>query len=282
MNKGKTEPRIYTPPLRELPHDTTLGFEAVAFAEDVLRLELIPWQRWLLIHALETIDTPDGWRFRFKNVQILIGRQNGKTTLGAILSLYFLYCLRTGLVIGTAQDLEQAEDTWAMCVEFAQENVFAFKAANGSGVRAALSEALQAAFGRTMGFDYRQVAAVTEPAVIEEPAPAVQPAVPAAEPVPEPTPAPEPAREPAPAPEPEPTPEPFFVEDDGAPIPEPFYADPVYEDDIVDAEPTMFAAAQPSESAIENASVLPDDLGEDVQNFLMGFGDGIIIEEIDD
>lgn len=120
MLKGKTEPRIYTPPLRELTPETTLGFEAAAFAEDVLRLELIPWQRWLLIHALETIDTPDGWRFRFKNVQILIGRQNGKTTLGAILSLYFLYCLRTGLVIGTAQDLEQAEDTWTMCVEFAQ------------------------------------------------------------------------------------------------------------------------------------------------------------------
>ena len=120
MSKGKTEPRIYTPPLRELTPDTTLGYEAAAFAEDVLRLELIPWQRWLLIHALETIDTPDGWRFRFKNVQILIGRQNGKTTLGAILSLYFLYCLRTGLVIGTAQDLEQAEDTWSMCVEIAQ------------------------------------------------------------------------------------------------------------------------------------------------------------------
>ena len=120
MVKGKTEPRIYTPPLRELTPETTLGFEAVEFAEGVLGLQLIPWQRWLLIHALETIDTADGWRFRFRNVQILIGRQNGKTTLGAILSLYFLYCLRTGLVIGTAQDLEQAEDTWSMCVEFAQ------------------------------------------------------------------------------------------------------------------------------------------------------------------
>ena len=120
MLNGRTEPRIYTPPLSELTPETTLGYEAISFAENVLRLELIPWQRWLLIHALETIDTPDGWRFRFKNVQILIGRQNGKTTLGAILALYFLYCLRTGLVIGTAQDLEQAEDTWSMCVEFAQ------------------------------------------------------------------------------------------------------------------------------------------------------------------
>ena len=122
MVKGKTEPRIYTPPLRELTPDTTIGFEVIDFAENVLGLSLIPWQRWLLIHALETIDAPDGWRFRFRNVQVLIGRQNGKTTLGAVLSLFFMYCLNTGLVIGTAQDLEQAEDTWSMCVEMAQAN----------------------------------------------------------------------------------------------------------------------------------------------------------------
>ena len=122
MVKGKEEPRIFTPPLRELTRETTAGYEAIDFAENVLGLSLIPWQRWLLIHALETIDAPDGWRFRFRNVQVLIGRQNGKTTLGAVLSLFFLYCLRTGLIIGTAQDLEQAEDTWSMCVEMAQSN----------------------------------------------------------------------------------------------------------------------------------------------------------------
>ena len=122
MDKGCTEPRIYTPPLRELTRDTTLGYEAINFAEQVLGLTLIPWQRWLLVHALETIDTDDGWRLRFRTVVVLIGRQNGKTTLGAILSLFFLYCMRTGLVIGTAQDLEQAEDTWSMCVEMAQAN----------------------------------------------------------------------------------------------------------------------------------------------------------------
>lgn len=122
MVKGKEEPRIYTPPLRELTRETTVGFEVIDFAEQVVEIKLIPWQKWLLIHALEVIDTDDGWRFRFRNVQVLIGRQNGKTTLGAILSLFFLYCLRTGLVIGTAQDLEQAEDTWSMCVEMAQAN----------------------------------------------------------------------------------------------------------------------------------------------------------------
>ena len=122
MVKGKEEPRIYTPPLRELTRETTAGYEAIDFAENVLGVTLMPWQKWLLIHALEVVDYPDGWRFRFRTIIVLVGRQNGKTTLGAVLSLFFLYCLRTGLVIGTAQDLEQAEDTWSMCVEMAQSN----------------------------------------------------------------------------------------------------------------------------------------------------------------
>lgn len=120
---GCEEPRIFTPPLRELTPDTTLGFEVIAFAQDVLGINLHPWQKWLFIHALEVIDKPDGsWMLRFRTVVILIGRQNGKTTMGAVLSLFFLYAMRCGLVIGTAQDLEQAEDTWSMCVDMAEND----------------------------------------------------------------------------------------------------------------------------------------------------------------
>ena len=119
---GCEQPRIFTPPLRDLTPDTTLGYEVVAFAENVLGINLHPWQKWLFIHALEVIDTSKGWMLRFRTVVVLVGRQNGKTTMGAILSLYFLYVLRSGLVIGTAQDLEQAEDTWAMCVEIAESD----------------------------------------------------------------------------------------------------------------------------------------------------------------
>lgn len=120
---GCEQPRIFTPPLRELTPDTTLGYEVIAFAENILDIKLHPWQKWLFIHALEVIDKPDGsWMLRFRTVVVLVGRQNGKTTMGAILSLFFLYALRSGLVIGTAQDLEQAEDTWAMCVDIAEAN----------------------------------------------------------------------------------------------------------------------------------------------------------------
>ena len=121
MLKGHEAPRVYTKPLRKLTRNTTLGYDVADFASEVLQITLNPWQRWLLIHALEIEGSfKKEWRFRFRTVVVLVGRQNGKTLLGAVLSLYFLYVARVGLILGTAQDLEQAEDTWRMCVEMAQ------------------------------------------------------------------------------------------------------------------------------------------------------------------
>ena len=87
---GSEQPRIFTPPLRRLTPKTSLGFSAVEFAEDVLEMSLFPWQRWLLIHALETL--PDG-SFRFRNVVVLVARQNGKSTLSIVLSQWSMYVL---------------------------------------------------------------------------------------------------------------------------------------------------------------------------------------------
>lgn len=120
---GTTEPRIFTPPLRELTPDTTLGFEVVEFARDVLGIGLLPWQKWLVKHALELVEDEDGLlRLRFRTVIVEVGRQNGKTTLGCVIALFFLDQLEVGLVLGTAQDVSNAEDTWAECVEIAQSN----------------------------------------------------------------------------------------------------------------------------------------------------------------
>ena len=119
--KGSETPRIFTPPLRELTPDTTIGYDVIEFAEGILGLTLHPWQRWLFIHALEidgSFDTE--WRFRYRTVVVEIGRQNGKTFVGMVLALFALYILGMALVLGTAQDLEQAEDTWAAAVEMAQ------------------------------------------------------------------------------------------------------------------------------------------------------------------
>lgn len=115
---GREEPRIFTPPLRELTPDTSLGFAAIEFAEDVLGIGLYPWQKWLLIHALELLD--DG-SFRFRHVVVLVARQNGKSRLSQVLALFCMYVLGIGLVLGTAQDLDTAEEVWQGAVDLVEE-----------------------------------------------------------------------------------------------------------------------------------------------------------------
>jgi hypothetical protein len=126
--RGSTTPRIYTRPLVTgrpgpcgcgcaLTRATTRGFEAVDFATDVVGVELMPWQRWLFIHAMETL--PDG-RFRFRTVLVLVARQNGKTTWVEIKNLWKMYVLRVPLVIGTAQNLDISEESWDKAVEIAE------------------------------------------------------------------------------------------------------------------------------------------------------------------
>jgi hypothetical protein len=119
---GSTEPRVYTPPLRELTRDTSLGFDVVDFAHDVLGVTLLPWQRWLYVHALEIVGDFDGdWHFRFRTVLVLVARQNGKTMVSEILSLFFLYVLGVSLVIGTSTNLDAAEEVWEGVVSIAED-----------------------------------------------------------------------------------------------------------------------------------------------------------------
>lgn len=128
---GSETPRVFTPPLRELTPETSLGFAAVEFAQDVCGIDLFPWQAWLLIHSLEmapglTVSTM-GERgrldpiFRFRKVIVLVARQNGKSTLSQVLSLFFLYVLGTDLVLGTAQDLDTAEEVWEGALDIIDE-----------------------------------------------------------------------------------------------------------------------------------------------------------------
>lgn len=88
------------------------------FTEEILGITLIPWQRWLLIHALEL--RPDG-RFRFRTVLILVARQNGKTTLIETKNLWKLFVLGVPLIVGTAQDLDIAEESWDKALEIVEE-----------------------------------------------------------------------------------------------------------------------------------------------------------------
>ena len=121
--KGTETPRLWTRPLRELTPETTHGFSVIDFAHQFLRLELYPWQKWLLIHALELNE--DG-TYRFRKLVVLVGRQNGKSTLLRVLTLWWLYVdsdsfpehlpVNEFLVLGTAQNLDLAEESWEAAV----------------------------------------------------------------------------------------------------------------------------------------------------------------------
>lgn len=80
-------------------------------------IKLYPWQRWLAIHALEL--KPNGFP-RFRTIVVLVARQNGKSTFLQLLNLFAMYALGLKLVIGTAQNLDTAEEVWEGAIELAQ------------------------------------------------------------------------------------------------------------------------------------------------------------------
>ncbi len=114
---GSEFPRLYTPPARDLTQETTRGFEAIAFAEDVLGLDLMPWQKWVLVHGLEM--AADG-SYRFRTLLVITSRQAGKSTLLQIFALWRLYVDGAPLVLGTAQNLSLAEETWQGALTMAE------------------------------------------------------------------------------------------------------------------------------------------------------------------
>ena len=117
--RGFTEPRIFTKPLRELTAETSRGFEVIRFAREFLHVELLPWQEWLLIHLLELNE--DG-TLRFRKALVIVGRQNGKTTVGGVLAAYWLYMdagrwpelapEKDFVIVGAAQKLDIAMKPW--------------------------------------------------------------------------------------------------------------------------------------------------------------------------
>lgn len=119
--KGRTLPRVYTRPLPGrtsgdgcvpgcacgLTPQSSRGFEVIAWAKRH-GIRLRRWQRWLLIHALELDQT--GRHLRFHVVLVLVARQNGKTLVKMVLTLYRMFADGARLCIGTAQDLSQARE----------------------------------------------------------------------------------------------------------------------------------------------------------------------------
>ena len=114
--KGKTAPRLWTPPLRKLTRATTHGYAIADFA-DAIGEPFLPWQRWLAIHAMELM--PDG-SYRFGIVLVLVSRQQGKSTAKRTISLWRLYIDGAKLILGVAQDVSLAREQWQYCLDTIQ------------------------------------------------------------------------------------------------------------------------------------------------------------------
>ncbi len=117
---GDWHPTRYTRPLRE--DFTTEGDKLLRFAAKFWRIAEVlglvvfdEWQRWLVRHVLETY--PPDWpvvhlrgELRYRQVVISMGRQNGKSLLGALFVIYFLALhVRGPRVIGLASVDRQAK-----------------------------------------------------------------------------------------------------------------------------------------------------------------------------
>lgn len=95
-----------------LNRDTSYGFEVVDFAEEIGH-PLLPWQKFAVIHGGELL--PDG-RPRFRIVLLLVARQNGKTELPVVLSVYWQFRKRVPLILGTSTKLSYAKESWLKAV----------------------------------------------------------------------------------------------------------------------------------------------------------------------
>lgn len=134
---GRTEPRLWTPPLRPLTPETSYGFDVVDFAEVVVGVELDPWEKWAVVHAGELLD--DG-RPRFRVALILVARQNGKTLVAKVLVLYWLFVEVVGAVLGTSTDRSYAKRTWQQVCEMATGNPWLAERLGAKAVRLTLGE----------------------------------------------------------------------------------------------------------------------------------------------
>lgn len=134
---GSVTPRLWTPPLRELTPATSWGYDFNDFCRDVLDEPNDPWQEWLSIHVGELLE--DG-RPRFRTVLVLIARQQGKSTWARKLTLFWLFVLQVGMVLGTSTDRQYAKAAWQAVCKMAQGNEYLAEELPAAPVRKTIGE----------------------------------------------------------------------------------------------------------------------------------------------
>lgn len=132
--RGITEPRIWTPPLRELTPATSYGFELIDFAAEA-GTPFDPWQEFLAIHSGELLDG----RPRFRIVLVLVSRQQGKTHYGKELCAWWLVVDLPGTgeqptILGISSKLDYAKESWEATRRLLRRPYFAGEVPRG-GIR---------------------------------------------------------------------------------------------------------------------------------------------------
>lgn len=120
---GSTEPRLGTPPLRELTPDTSYGFDVIDFAEEI-GWPLDPWEQLAVIRGGELKPDPTDplgrWIPRFRFVLVIVARQNGKTLLCRVLTLYWMFIERHAEILGTSTGRDVAKRSWRNVITMAE------------------------------------------------------------------------------------------------------------------------------------------------------------------
>ena len=118
VKRGLRLPAIYTKPLQ--PNFTSDGPKLIELVNVAWKspeqpdgIQLDAWQKWLLTHMLERYPSTHPHypnQLRYRQITVSLGRQNGKSLLGAILGVYGLLLHEQGAqVISLASSVDQAK-----------------------------------------------------------------------------------------------------------------------------------------------------------------------------
>jgi hypothetical protein len=104
--RGNPYPRIAPEP--QAHWDFSAGHAIIKWAREVLHIQLLPWQEYLLIQGCARVND----RFRYRTIVALVARQNGKTLLALVRILGGICVLGERYALGTAQTKNIAMRTW--------------------------------------------------------------------------------------------------------------------------------------------------------------------------
>jgi len=100
--RGVTEPRIWT----KSPDLPSYGIDFIEWCESI-GFDLLPWQQFLA-HEICKVTEDDKWYF--KEVGVIISRQNGKSTFMQLMILWRMFALGQKLQVHTAHKLTTSSE----------------------------------------------------------------------------------------------------------------------------------------------------------------------------